>query len=252
MFKKTITTTTITETPKQSLAESFKPKRAGKNTSHVIFVLDDSGSMQTVRDTTISGYNEYLDAQRRDAVENEIPTYVSLYKFDGTNVSCVFDHIDSSEAPALTKETYDPRGMTNLYDAIGETISKINRRLTESAKEHRDSVIVAILTDGQENASRKYDNRNVKQIIEKCEGKGWGFMFLGANIDAFALGQSLGFRQSNTIQYDTANMNATMAVASNMTSRMKSGYARGMDTESAYTASAFTDVERSSTVGKDD
>jgi len=89
-------------------------------------------------------------------------------------------------------------------------------------------------------------------MVEKAEGKNWGFMFLGANIDAFAAGSSLGFNVNNTMQYDTKSMGNTMRSASAMTSRMKSAYASGMDTGMTYASASFTDQERTLAVSKDE
>jgi hypothetical protein len=235
-----------------SLADSFKPKRAGTKTSHVIFVLDDSGSMQSCRDATISGYNEYLQGQKADAKETGIPTFVSLYKFDGSSVKSVFNRVSVEEVEDLGKDSYNPQGTTNLYDAIGGVMMQINAHLTASKKADRDSIIITVLTDGHENASRTFQNTAIKQMVEKAEGKNWGFMFLGANIDAFAASSSLGFNVNNTIQYDTNAMAGTMRSASAMTSRMKSAYASGLDTNMTYASASFTDQERTSAVSKDD
>jgi hypothetical protein len=243
----------VNNTPqKPNLAEAFKPKRAGKNTSHIIFVLDDSGSMQSCRQATISGYNEYLQMQREDAKNTGIPTFVSLYKFDGHSVNCVFNRVSIEEVSSIDEKTYNPQGTTNLYDAIGGVMMQINSMLAQNKKADRDSIIITILTDGHENASKTFDNTNVKQMVEKAEGKNWGFMFLGANIDAFAAGASLGFGQQNTMQYDTASMGSTMRSASAMTSRMRTAYASGMDSTLAYASSTFTDEERMSAVNQDD
>jgi hypothetical protein len=235
-----------------NLADAFKPKRAGTKTSHIIFVLDDSASMQDCRSATISGYNEYLQLQKEDAKKTGISTFVSLYKFDGRSVDCVFNRVSVEEVKNIDEYSYNPRGMTNLYDAIGGVMMHINAQLTANKKPDRDSVIITILTDGHENASRSFDSVNVKQMVEKAEGKNWGFMFLGANINAFAAGSSLGFNSHNTMQYHTASMGNTMRSAAAMTSRMKTAYASGMDTNLAYASTAFTDVERQQAVSLDD
>ena len=114
------------QTLKPSLGAAFKPKRAGKNTSHVIFVLDDSGSMQSCRDATITGYNEYLQMQKKDAQETGIATFISLYKFDGRSLSSVFNRINVLEVSELNRDSYNPQGGTNLYDAIGGVMMQIN------------------------------------------------------------------------------------------------------------------------------
>ena len=242
----------IPAAPGNNLGEAFKPKRAGTKTSHVIFVLDDSGSMQTERKATISGYNEYLRMQKKDAEENKIPTFISLYKFDGMNVSCVFNRVPASSVEDLNENTYDPQGTTNLYDAIGGVMMQINMHLKEHKKEERDSIIVTILTDGHENASRTFNSQAIKQMVEKAEGKNWGFMFLGANIDAFAAGSNLGFNVNNTMQYSADSTANTIRAASAMTSRMKSAYATSTDTTIAYASSGFTAAERTMAVTKDD
>jgi hypothetical protein len=118
-----------------SLAEAFKPKKAGKKTSHIVFVLDDSGSMQSCRDATISGYNEYLQMQKADAKETGIPTFVSLYKFDGYSLKGVFERISVEEVPNLDRNSYNPKGGTNLYDAIGGVMMKINTHLSANKKQ---------------------------------------------------------------------------------------------------------------------
>lgn len=241
----------VTNSANTSLADAFKPKRAGKNTSHVIFVLDDSGSMQSCRDATISGYNEYLQMQKKDAQETGIATFVSLYKFDGRTLTAVFNRAPVEYVEDLTRNTYNPQGGTNLYDAIGGVMMQINAELAKNKKADRDSIIITILTDGEENASRTFDSSNVKQMVEKAEAKNWGFMFLGANIDAFAAGGALGFNAQNTMQYNTSNMASTMQTASAMTSRMRSAYASGMDTSMSYASAGFTDQERSSAVGNE-
>jgi hypothetical protein len=237
-----------------NLAEAFKPKRAGKNPklSHIVFVLDESSSMSSCWDQTISGYNEYLVAQKEDAKQTGIQTLVSLYKFNGSNVTCVFDRQDVNEVEPLNKTNYRPNGGTNLNDAIGGAMMKINALLAEKKKADRESVIIAILTDGEENSSRTFSSATIKAMVEKAEGKSWGFMFLGANIDAFHAGSNLGFNYNNTMQFTGANATETMRSASAMTARMKSAYASGLDTSSTYAATTFYDSERAAAVGDSD
>ena len=250
----TVTTTVTAPIPAApvSLGDTFKPKRAGKNKSHIIFVLDDSGSMQSCRDNTIKGFNEYLEAQKIDAENTGIETFVSLYKFDGSSVNCVVNHVKVQEANKLDHNSYNPRGGTNLLDAMGGVMMQINNTLSANKKADRESVIITVLTDGEENSSRTFRNTDIKKMVEKAEAKNWGFMFLGANINAFHAGSTLGFNASNTIQYTNASTANSMRSASAMTSRMKSAYSTGMDTASTYATMAFTDQERTVAMTKDD
>lgn len=250
-----ITTTILPQTvvtKQPSLGEAFKPKKAGKNKSHIIFILDDSGSMQSCRDSTISGFNEYLQGQKADAEQTGIETFVSLYKFDGSSVKCTINHVNVHEVKPLDRNSYNPQGGTNLLDAMGGVLMKINEQLSAVKKADRESIIITVLTDGEENSSRTFRNDDIKTMVEKAEGKNWGFMFLGANINAFHAGSALGFNINNTMQYDTASMGNTIRAASAMTTRMKSAYASGMDTSATYASAGFTDLERTSAVSGDD
>jgi len=237
-----ITTTTWTPPTKithidKTPEKRFSPVKAGTKTAHVVFVLDDSYSMQYCRDQTISGFNEFLAGQR----DSEVETLVSLYKFDGSKIYRVYSRVPAADMPDLDRETYNPRGGTNLLDAIGEVMFETNDILK---KFRNDSVNVVILTDGEENSSRMYDNARIKGMVEQAEGAEWTFQFLGANVDAFSVGGALGFRQDAILQYSTSRMDTTFAAASRMTRSMNSAKAAGMDANTAYAASTYTDEER--------
>lgn len=237
--------------PTANLGTSFKPHRAGTKQTHLIFILDDSGSMNPIREKTISAYNESLRNQVIDADKTNQPTYVSLFKFDGYNVNCLFFRQDVHLVQPLSMLDYDPKGMTNLYDAIGGVMMDINAKLAAVEKQFRDSIIISILTDGAENSSSVFQQTDIKLMVSKAEDKNWGFQFLGANINAFAVGGNLGFRTENTLQFDTNNMEATMMAASRSINSMKGAYATGATTAMAYNSSAFTDAERKGALGND-
>ena len=249
-IKTTTTTTTTTQVTAKTPTFKYQAKKAGSTKSHIVFLLDESSSMESCYDATIDGFNEFLDSQKKDAKKSGIETSVSLYKFDGHSVKEVYNHKNVKSVKKLTRNDYRPNGMTNLLDAIGTTIGRINNVFSDQKKKERESIIICVLTDGQENFSKEYKDRDIKDMVGACEKQNWGFMFLGANIDAFAASSDLGFNVRNTIQYDTNNMAQTMSVASASASRMKGAYFAGASTESAYTSSNFTDTERSATVKK--
>ena len=236
----------------QDLGQAFKPHRAGTKQSHIVYILDDSGSMNPSRTVVISAYNESLVGQRLDADRTGQPTYVSLFKFDGYNVNCLFFRKDIHLVNPLTLSDYDPKGMTNLFDAIGGVMMDLNAKLGLVDKRLRDSIIINILTDGAENSSSVFRNADIRTMVSKAEDKNWGFQFLGANIDAFAVGSTLGFRHENTLQFNMNNVETTMAAATRGLNDMKAAYASGMNTAMAYASSAFTDDERMKAVGGDD
>lgn len=238
---KVIYTSTL---PNTNCGEAFQAKQAGKKTSHVVFVLDASSSMFRHKAKTISAFNEFLQGQVQDAKASNIETFVSLYTFNGTTVTNTASRINVNDFTPLSDQSYLPNGNTNLNDAIGSVIGTINNDLAKFKKSHRDSVIVVILTDGEENASKVFKNSDIKQMIKKCENKNWGFLFLGANIDSFAVGSTYGFTQANTLQYSMENIGAANLAATRAVNSMKAAYTVGLSSADAYTTSTFTDQER--------
>ena len=233
-----ITTTTTITTP--TATQNFKPKKAGAKDALVVFLLDASASMGSHKAATISGFNEFLEIQKL----SEIETKASLYEFTTSSVTPIFKITPVSHVAPLTNASYSPRGMTNLYDAIGQTMNEVNDFISLNKKKNRPSVTFVILTDGMENSSSKYNDKQIKQMIELAEGKDWSFFFLGANIDAFAVGGALGIRKEATIQYDMHNIAQTMGYTSMTTNLMKNARSANMSTNDAYSAAAFTDEQR--------
>lgn len=228
-----------------NLVDSFKPKRAGRaKSSHVVLILDESSSMRPVRESTISAVNEFIKGQQDDVRQSRIPTKFSLYKFNGTDVKCVVQAVDVLETALLTLNTYDPSGYTNLLDAIGGVMMSVDADLKARKKEDRGSVMIVTVTDGEENTSRTFNKVAIRGMIKKAEAKNWSFMFLGANIDAFTVGASLGFQHENTLSYNTKNMSETMTAATRATSSLKHAIAEGQDLSTAYASAAFTVTER--------
>lgn len=228
-----------------ALIAAFDPKRAGRaKTAHVVLVLDESGSMMGVWSQTLASANEFVKGQADDVKTSGIPTKVSVYKFDGGNLSRVRTLEDVTTFRPLTQQDYQPRGSTNLLDAMGGVMMQVANDLKALPKAERGSVMIVTMTDGEENSSRTFDNAAIKGMVEKAEAKDWGFMFMGANIDAFAVGGQLGMQFSNTLSYSTRNMDATLKSATRMANSFKGLVASGADVATAYAASAFTDAER--------
>lgn len=179
------------------------------NKTLVTVILDRSGSMASTIQQTIDGYNEYINGLKSD---KETEYTISLIQFDApaANPELTVSYQDRAlaDVPALSKETYDPRGNTPLYDAIGECVRRVD------AKDR--GVIVMVITDGMENASREFTKDAIKKLIAEKESIGWTFAFLGADIDSYAVGGSLGINVNNTAQYVKGHehaMYSTMAQA---------------------------------------
>ena len=189
----------------------------------VCFIVDESGSMESCRDDVIGGFNAYL----RDVGRQDGRTAVSLTKFN-TTPTVVTLNTPIAEVSPLSERTYTPGGMTALLDAVGGTILAVDRELATS--ERPVKVLVVIVTDGYENASTTYSAGVVKELIEVHEARGsWTFVYLGANHDAWAVGETLGIAAGNRVDYAPTRVQAVMEAVAEGTSRYRVGRALRTD-----------------------
>ena len=229
----------------QTTPTKFRFKKAGTAGNLISVVLDESGSMQSCWDSTIIGFNEYVNGQKS---ADAGACWLTLNKFEGGRIRTVFENRDIREAPALDKKSYTPAGGTNLLDAIGHTIEQVNAILDSKKKKDRPGVIIVIMTDGEENQSTKYNNEMIKSMVAAAEKADWSFVFLGANIDSFSVGSTFGMNAMNTVNYSTVNIAATMNAMSATTTRMRSAKMAGMDTQAVYSTSMWTEQEKADMV----
>ena len=161
----------------------------------VSFLLDETGSMGSVRDKTISGFNEYISILKT----NELPTILRLMTFntEGANVPYDFEEINS--VADLTRESYRPRAMTNLYDAMAGLVHDTERYIKHMSP--RPEVICTIMTDGLENSSTEYTREAIFSLVSEKEREGWAFVYLGANQDAWAVSESIGIDRGSSANY---------------------------------------------------
>ena len=151
----------------------------------IVFLLDRSGSMGGMEEDTIGGYNSYLKEQKNKKAR------VTTILFDN-EYEILHQREDIKKVKELTKEEYYVRGCTALLDAIGKTINLMDH---EKAKK----VIFIITTDGLENASREFNKDQIKEMIKKhCN---WEFMYIGANIDSYQEGETIGIKRNNISNY---------------------------------------------------
>lgn len=163
--------------------------------TEIISILDRSGSMQKIAPEVIGGYNNFLKEQR------EVPgeARVTLIQFDDL-YDVIYQGCDLKEAPDLNKETFVPRGWTALLDAIGKTLNTQRKRIHD--EKWADKVIVCIVTDGDENASKEYTTAQIKGLVTAAQEWGnWTFIFQGANIDTFAAAKQYGINPQFTSNF---------------------------------------------------
>jgi hypothetical protein len=186
---------------------------------HIVIVLDESGSMGCVRESTISGINEFIESQRKE----EGNTWITITKFD-TRFRTLFEWVPLDKFKKLTKEDYVPDGLTALHDDIGNTINNLNKnKLLPKIR-----TMFVVMTDGEENSSSKFTLHSVKKLIDKQKEAGWDFVFLGANIDSYAVGGSYGI--NTTINYHQSNggiIGTTRSMASYSSTLRTTGQSMG-------------------------
>jgi uncharacterized protein YegL len=187
-----------------------KPEEKKLNVrTQVCVIMDQSGSMESRKAQTISGYNEFLQSLKKNEGDE---VFFTLALFSSEEIETRYLHKPIAKVPELTGRTYVPNGGTPLYDAIGSAITEMEKVATTD-----ELVMIAIMTDGEENSSKEYRLDVIKSMIQKHEKAGWKFVFLGVGIDGFAVGQSLGMSASSSfsVHHDNAGL-AYKTMASNM------------------------------------
>ena len=172
--------------------------------TEILCLIDRSGSMSSMIDESVAGYNNFIDAQRK----LEGSARVTLATFDD-RFEYVLKAEPLSKTKKITQAQVKPRGMTALRDSLGTLITQQYQRI--SVEDWADKVIVVVLTDGNDNSSKEYDQTSIKALVESYSTRGWEFIFLGANIDAYSQGSALGITKN--IQYTADKAGMTRAYA---------------------------------------
>jgi hypothetical protein len=204
--------------------------------THIAIILDRTGSMETIRDDTIGGFNAFLNTQKA------APGLASLtlVQFDSQDpYEIVYRFKPLAEVPELTRETFVPRANTPLLDAVGRGINDLEKSLVEIAEEDRPArVVMVLITDGQENASREFRKDQIEKMIkEKQEKSAWQFVFLSADLAAIGDALATGMHAASTLAHDKDSHGVSAAWAS--LSRRIVGYRAGQEEDVS-----FTDADR--------
>lgn len=172
---------------------------------HNLIILDESGSMQSIYEPALSGVNETLQTIRGAQTDHpDQEHFVTLIAFDSNHYNQIYHNTPASKAIDVTKEQYRPNGCTPLYDAMGRSINELRPIISKG-----DVVLVTIITDGYENASREYNGKAIKSLVETMRKEGWVFTYIGANQDVEAVADSMAI--NNRMAF-SANMAGTKAM----------------------------------------
>lgn len=170
-----------------------------------LIILDESGSMCSIKRQAIDGVNETVQTIR--AAQNKHTDqehYVSLVTFNSSEVKYVYDKAAALRVEELTGQQYSPACGTPLYDAMGTALSGLRKFVADS-----DTVLVTIITDGYENASREYNSSAIKALVDELKGHGWVFTYIGANQDVEKVAATISV--TNTLNF-SASVEGTQAM----------------------------------------
>ena len=204
----------------------------------IAVLLDRSGSMESIKSDTEGGFNAFVDEQR-DAPGSAT---VTLAQFD-TVYDVLYANRPIADVPRLELQ---PRGATALYDALGRLITDVGAELAALTEDQRPGhVIVVVMTDGHENSSVEWTHEAIRAAIARQEHEySWDFVFLGANMDAVAVGQQMGFAPDKSMTYaaDGEGVSSAMSSTSAYVSRKRAAAPAAM-------VPGFSDVDRDAARG---
>ncbi len=169
--------------------------------TNVIFVIDESGSMQNTASDVRGGFNTYVEKIKSDGNGYSL----TAIKF-GTTVRPLFANLPLEQVPVLTEANYMPLDSTALYDAIGYVLDEAKKQWGTDEKPYgEEKFILIIMTDGFENASKTFSKEAITARLKRCEEAGnWTLVYMGADQDAWAIASNLGFAQGNVLSYASA------------------------------------------------
>ena len=172
----------------------------GQSSTKIWFLLDRSGSMQSLTADVVGGYNSFVAEQEKESIN----TTMTTIQFDSQNpFEVIGDSCEIGKVRDLTSETYIPRGATPLYDAIGKLIRRADLRARKREEDGLppEDQLVLIFTDGLENASQEFTRRRIFNLIKDRSDKDWTFVFMGANQDSYVEGDKMGLMDGNVQNY---------------------------------------------------
>lgn len=218
--------------------------------TQIVILLDRSGSMASIADDVIGGYNAFLSQQKNDGTDATI----TLVQFDSNNpLEVLYENLPIDQVENLTERTFIPRGSTPLLDATGKLIARVREQRAADPRptNEQPDVLFVTITDGHENASREIDLTTVRQLVSTCEQQGWTFVFLSAALDAYGESRALGFSEGKTRAFRASRKGAEdlFSALSFNTTNMREKKRRGVYTN---TDDFFDEKEVNRMLGDDD
>ena len=194
-----------------------------------LIIIDESGSMQSIKKAAIDSVNETIQSISAATEKYKDQEHiVSLVTFHD-NVKTVYECVPVKEVEELTSETYQPKCCTALYDAMGMSLNALRPKVAEA-----DKVLVTVVTDGYENASKEYSGKAIKALVDELKAKGWVFAYIGANQDVEAVAATISI--TNVLNFEATNIGTAY-----MSERVVKGRTRWFDKIAQGISSAAED-----------
>jgi len=194
----------------------------------ITFLLDRTGSMEGIASDVVGGYNAFLKQQQQAPGE----AHLTLVQFDSIDPQeVIHDARPIGEVPLMAPDDFRPRSTTPLYDALGIAIVRTGERLAAIDEAARPGkVVFVVFTDGYENASQEYTAEQVRDMVARQTATySWQFLFLGANIDAFAQGGRMSIPTGTTLDVSGAGVaDAFLTTSARLADYRTSGLAESL------------------------
>ena len=187
-----------------------------------LIIIDESGSMQSIKKAAIDSVNETIQSIRAAEKYEDQEHIVSLVTFHN-DVKNVYECVPVKEVKELTAETYRPKCCTALYDAMGMSLNALLPKVAEN-----DKVLVTVVTDGEENASKEYSGKAIKALVDELKAKGWVFAYMGANQDVEAVAATISITNVMHFEASDCGMKKLSGTLGKSRSRWFSKIAQGM------------------------
>jgi uncharacterized protein YegL len=198
-----------------------------KNKTHITFVIDRSGSMASVKDDAQGGFNELVEEQKKLTGECSL----SIIEFDDK-----YNVFYNGDLKNFGQYTLIPRGGTALFDSVGKAIVETGQYLSSLPENERPALVIfCVVTDGQENSSREYSKKQIKEMIKhQTDSYQWQFTFLCSDMNTFMQAQDLEI--DSVAAFDVSQFKGTYAATSGKFGAMRSATMAGASVDNAYNA----------------
>ena len=165
-----------------------------------LIILDESGSMDSMKRAAVEGLNETIQAiQSAQKKHEDLQThFVTLVSFNSDGIRTLIDNRPAEQVKLINPRDYVPNACTPLYDAMGISLLKLRNQLKQ---EEENQALVTIITDGMENASKEYTGKIIKDMVQELKRLGWTFVYIGTNQDVDAVADSLSIENRMNYEY---------------------------------------------------